>query len=339
MFERRTDLIRFLAVADTERIVAAADRLAMTQPALSRAVARLEREFGARLFERIPTGVRLTRLGAVVAAHARRILREIEDGEATVAAELAGHTGRFRVTAAPVWMQAVIAPAVQVFHAVFPDVELKLRTASWREGVRRLADGRSDLHCGGIDTGEVLPAFLRRDRFVGVTAGVVAARDHPLLAARPKPRDLAGWPWIDLDRPSRPDSGGQPSLAAIFDELSRRTGRRVRPVVRAGSVGLSLLAAGPWLAWLPLELLDRLPGVPLAPLPLAFGRHSYRTGFVARRAAEDLAPFRMLEDAVRAATLGRRVGRPAQAGAVPEPEQQAAGTAAHVPGPARPPRT
>ena len=132
MFERRSDLVRLLTVADAERIVAAADRLAMTQPALSRTVARLEREFGARLFERLPTGVRLTRHGTAIAGHARRILREIEDGEATVAAALAGRTGRFRITAAPVWMQAVVAPAVRAFHAAYADVELKLRPASCR---------------------------------------------------------------------------------------------------------------------------------------------------------------------------------------------------------------
>ena len=312
MFERRRDLIRFLAVANTEQIVAAADRLAMTQPALSRTIARLEKEFGARLFERIPTGVRLTRLGTVVAGHARRILREIEAGEATVAAALAGRSGRVRVTAAPVWMQAVVAPAVQAFHAAFPDIELKLRTASWREGMRLLTDGRGDLHCGGIDTGEALPAFLRRDRFVDLTAGIVAARDHPLQAAGPKPRDLAGWPWIDVDGPAGADGSDQPSLTAVFDELRERTGRCVRAVVSAGSAGLSLLATNPWLAWLPLELLDRLPGVPLRALPLTFGRRRYRTGLVARRAAEDLAPVRMLEDTVRDAALGRCIGPPEQ---------------------------
>ena len=307
MFERRSDLVRLLAVADAERIVAAANRLAMTQPALSRVVARLEREFGARLFERIPTGVRSTGLGALVVERARRILREIEEGEDMVAAALAGRTGRFRVTAGPLWMQAVVAPAVQACHAAFPEIELRLRTASWRDGVRRLADGRSDLHCGGIDTGEVLPAHLRRERFLGVTGGIVAASGHPLHAGEPELHDLASSPWIDFDGPA--DTAG-PSLAAILDELRELTGKPVRAVVRAGSAGLTLLAAGPWLAWLPLDLLDRLPGSLLHALPLAFGRRRYRTGFVARRSAEDLEPFRMLEAAVRDAALGRGSGPP-----------------------------
>ena len=151
----------------------------------------------------------------------------------------------------------------------------------------------------------MVEVFLRRDRFLGVTAGVVAHPDHPLHAGRVRPGDLAGFPWIDLDGPVA--GGGRPSLAAVLDELRARTGRHVRAVVRAGSAGL-LLAGGPWLGWLPLNLLDRLPGAPLKALPLTFGRRRYRTGFVARRSAEDLAPFRHLEAAVRDAALhpGRR---------------------------------
>ena len=309
MFERRSDLVRLLAVAEAERIVTAADRLAMTQPALSRIVARLEREFGGSLFERIPAGVRPTGLGSLVVEHARRIVRDIEDGEEAVAAALAGHTGRFRVTAAPLWMQAVVAPAVKAFHAAFPEIELRLRTAAWREGARLLADGRSDLHCGDLDTGEALPAHLRRERFPDLTAGIVAASGHPLHAAGPEPRDLAGWPWIDFEEPG--DAGaGRPSLAAILHELRGPAGRPVRAVLRAGSAGLTLLADGPWLAWLPLDLLDRLPGAPLRALPLEFGRRRYRTGFLARRSAEDLEPFRALEQAVRDAAPGRSGGPP-----------------------------
>ena len=68
MFRRRSEIEKFLAVAEAGKIVAAADRLAMTQPALTRAIARLERRFGAPLFERLATGVRPTALGATVAA-------------------------------------------------------------------------------------------------------------------------------------------------------------------------------------------------------------------------------------------------------------------------------
>ena len=125
------------------------------------------------------------------------------------------------------------------------------------------------------------------------------------------PCDLVGWPWINLDGPAEADADlSRPSLAAVLDELRHLTGRCVRAVVRASSAGLTLLAAGLWLAWPPLDLLDWLPATPLKapPLkapPLTFGRRRYRAGFIARRSAEDLEPFRRLESAVRDAALER----------------------------------
>lgn len=75
MFEKRKDLLKFLVVAETGTILTAADKLSMTQPALSRTITRLEEQFKGQLFERIPTGVRLTEFGSQVAEQSRRILR------------------------------------------------------------------------------------------------------------------------------------------------------------------------------------------------------------------------------------------------------------------------
>ena len=75
------------------------------------------------------------------------------------------------------------------------------------------------------------------DRLPDLTAGIVAASGHPLHAAGPEPRDLAGWPWIDFDEPGDA-AAGRPSLATILHELRGLTGRPVRAVLRAGSAGL-----------------------------------------------------------------------------------------------------
>ena len=65
--------------------------------------------------------------------------------------------------------------------------------------------------------------------------------------------------------------------------------------MRAETTGLFLMATGPYLAWLSLTLLERLPGLVVQPLPVAIGRYTSRSGFVAPRAAEDLAPFRRFD--------------------------------------------
>ena len=303
MFEKRSDLVRFLAIAEAGKIGLAAERLGMTQPALTRIVARLERSFGGRLFERLPDGVRQTALGAAAARRARRILGEYAAAEAELDAARAGRAGLFRVTATPPWSETVLAQALARFHAAFPAIEIELAAASRAEGLRRLADGASDLHCGGIDEGRRLPDFLRRERFLDMTAGIVAWRGHPLFEGPVGPADLVRCPWVDFDPPP-PPGARHPSLGAVLELLHRRTGARVATVLRARPGGLLLMNRAPYLAWLSLTFLERLPGGMLRPVPVRLGRHRYRSGFVARRSAEDLPPFRSLQAIVRETALG-----------------------------------
>ena len=306
MFEKRNDLIKFLAVAETGAILSAADKLGITQPALSRVVARLERQFGGRLFDRMSTGVRLTPLGAVVADLARHILYEIEAAEEKITATLAGRTGSLRVTAGPMWMRAVLPDAIAKFHETCPGVELKLKTLPMTEGVRLLANGDSDIHCGGINSNEPLPQFLKSERFIDMTWGIVAHKDHPLHSGTVSDDALVQYPWIDFDAPMRADAAnGRPSLAGVLDQLYERTGQRVKTVTRAGSAGLFLMAAGPYLSWLSLTFLERLPGHPLKPLPVTFGTYRHRTGMVSRRSSDDMSPFGRFRGIVRETASSR----------------------------------
>ena len=309
MFEKRRDLVRFLAVAEAGGFAMAAKRMSITQPALTRVIARLEEQFGGRLFDRLPGGVRLTALGGTVAELTRGILREIEMAEERIGAARSGRTGRLRVTAGPVWIETVLPEAIARLHEVYPALEIRLESATRARGIRLLADGKTDLHCGGIDSGETLPAFLRRDSFLDTTAGVVAHLDHPLHSEEITGERLAAFPWIDYDAPATSTPGERrSSLSDVLDGLDESTRMRVRTVIRTGSAGLSLMARGPYLARISLSLLERFPATQLRPLPVKLGRIRYRSGSVARRASEDLPPFRRFEALLREATLGRLGG-------------------------------
>ena len=159
---------------------------------------------------------------------ARGLLRELAAAEEKIAAAVSGRAGIFRLTATPVWMQAVIAPAAARFRERLPGVGLALRTAPLAKGRLLLADGESDLHCGGTDPGAPLPAFLRRERFLDLTAGIAAHDGRPLLERRPAVRELAEFPWIDFGAPvpaaptSIPPAAGPPSLDRLLDRLVRQ---------------------------------------------------------------------------------------------------------------------
>ncbi len=307
MFEKRSDLKKFLTVAETGTVLGAADRIAMTQPALSRAIARLEASFGGRLFERLPTGVRLTEFGTTVAEQARHILREIETAEGRVKSALSGHSRSLRVTAGPTWMQAVLPEVVGRVHDAFPDVELRLHAMTFLEGIRLLVNGESDIHCGRIDAERHLPAILRRESFLNMTSCIVACADHPLHAGKVTCGDLVEWPWIDCEAPARTQDDEERSpLAELLDELFARTGKRVRTIVRAGPAGLALMGTGPYLSRLPITFLDRLPGLYLKPLPIEFGTVAFRAGIVSRSSAWDFSAFRYFAETVREVARGQR---------------------------------
>lgn len=106
-------------------------------------------------------------------------------------------------------------------------------------------------------------------------------------------------------KPNPPQDDPRPSLAVILEQLGNAGPARIVTVLRLGAASLAALARGPWLAWLPVELIEHLPDGLDRPLPVAIGRFRYRTGFAARRAAEDLVPFRAFEQPVRDVALGR----------------------------------
>ena len=298
MFERRSELQKLVAVAEAGKIVAAAHRLAMTQPALTRAIARLESRFGAPLFERLATGVRPTALGAEAAAQARRLLRAFEEAEDRIGGALAGRSGCIRATADALWMQAVLPRAVGRFREAFPGIELRLRSAGRAEGLGLLDAGDSDLHCGGIDGRRRLPGHLRREPLPAVTMGVVAHRNHPLQAGGATVEALSDWPWIDCiaDLGPEPES---PSLKELLDRLHAHTGRRVASVVRAGAAGLGADGVGPVSRLAAAG--DAGPAARPATVAPASGVRAaaLSDGSGAAPLAEGLAPVRALRDLIR----------------------------------------
>ena len=119
----RLDAMRvFAAVADEQGFAAAARRLRLSAPAVTRAVAALEERLGARLLHRTTRVVRLTDAGTRFLADCKRILGEVDEAEATAAGSHAEPRGQLVITAPLMFGRLHVAPIVLDFLKRHPAV-------------------------------------------------------------------------------------------------------------------------------------------------------------------------------------------------------------------------
>ena len=134
-------LAYFRVVAQREHMTRAAEELNVTQPALSRAIARLEREVGVPLFDRRGRGLRLTQYGAAFLGHVDRVFQELDDAAAELRDMGGLERGSVSLAAGALhWLPEVLEP----FLAVHPEVRFRLARRSLPELVRLVEDGEVD---------------------------------------------------------------------------------------------------------------------------------------------------------------------------------------------------
>ncbi|MFE5294939.1 LysR substrate-binding domain-containing protein [Streptomyces sp. NPDC056632] len=242
------DLRYFLAVAEELHFTRAAERLYVSQPALSKQIRALERQLGAPLFDRNRQGVRLTAVGAALLPHARAVLAAWAeaDGAVRAARAAAGATLVVGMSTSP--GRGGLLPAIRSrFTEAHPAARTRLRQVGWEDPTAGLADG-------GSDVAFVWLPLTGAERFRWV---VVAT--EPRLVALPASHPLTARESLDfaelLDEPflALPDTG--PELRDYWLAVDARGGRP--PVVGAeiasadetyealvGGLGICLVATG-----------------------------------------------------------------------------------------------
>ena len=135
------DVQLFLAIAETGSLSAAAKRLLVTQPTVSRRLAELEQSIGEPLFERSVEGTSLTSVGERLVDPARRMAEDVGEIERIAAGASALPRGVVRITAAPGMAFERLAPFAAHLRAVLPDIRLEvLSTIAYVDLARREAD-------------------------------------------------------------------------------------------------------------------------------------------------------------------------------------------------------
>jgi LysR family transcriptional regulator, carnitine catabolism transcriptional activator len=119
-------LRHFVAVVDHGGFTAAANAVFVSQPALSLAVKELETELGADLFTRNGRKVQLTAAGRALLGPARQVLRDLETGEAAVAAVAGLMAGNMTMASLPTLAADPVAPMIGAFRRLYPGIRIDL---------------------------------------------------------------------------------------------------------------------------------------------------------------------------------------------------------------------
>lgn len=185
----------FLAVADSASFSQAAERLFLTQPAVSKRIAALEAELGTPLFDRIGRQVGLTEAGRALLPRARRIIEELEDSRRAIASLSGKVEGRLSFGTSHHIGLHRLPPLLRTYHQRYPQVALDIQFMDSEQACQAVLHGELELGVVTLPT-VVLPNLATHvvwhDRLA-----VVVANGHP-LAEKPRPNlsDLARWPAI-----------------------------------------------------------------------------------------------------------------------------------------------
>ena len=169
----------FLHIAELHSFSRTARQLGYSQSAVSSQIAQLEAELGTPLFDRVGKTVRLTDAGQTFLTYARSLLATAEQAKAALqpARQV---SGTLRVALADSVCSTFLPDLLQQFHALCPQVELVLRTATADEMLRLLSANQIDL-AYTLDQPLLLPSLTLA---VNVPEPVcfVAPAGHPLAA-------------------------------------------------------------------------------------------------------------------------------------------------------------
>lgn len=238
---------QFIAVAEELHFGRAAQRLHMTQPPLTQAIANIERQLGVRLFDRTKRSVQLTATGQALLPEARELLARAQALPAHARAAAHGEFGRLRLAFVSTVGFGLLPQWVRAFRAQYPHVEFELVEATGDVQLRALERGEADagfiLHSPGF-----APAGLEHLRIVREPLVLALPEQHPLATSRALSLGaVLQEPLVMFPRRI------VPSLHDAIFGLYHASGREPRIAQEAIQMQtiVNLVSAGLGLAWVP----------------------------------------------------------------------------------------
>ncbi len=226
----------FLEVVDSGSVRLAAERLVISQPAVSSALAGLQRTVGSPLVERDGRGVRLTPAGERLALYGRRIFALLDEAVFEARAAANPTSRRLSLAAVPTAAEQLLPELLSGFRAALDPIDLELEVANKDQVWERLAHWESDLVLAGRPPQDAQFVTLAIRPNAVVVVGPPGPRDASV--------DLARATWLLRE----PGSGTRETTQAVLSELgidppavTIGSNGAIRECVRVG-LGVSLLS-------------------------------------------------------------------------------------------------
>ncbi|MEW4467824.1 LysR family transcriptional regulator [Parasphingorhabdus sp. JC815] len=240
-------LENLLAIVETGSLTSAAERVGLSQQAISQSLTRLEKQLGGKLFERVPRGMVPTRLGETVAEHARDVVASAGRLRSAASAEIGLERGKLIIGLSPIAATSSVGMQVAAFATRYPNLRIDVEAGIDRDFIAALNRGEIDLALSSQSGGEQEGVLI--ERLGNETWGVTGRENHPQLSKARNLKDISGCNWI---------LGRNTDLLTekIEDSFAGQNAQFPQPGIMTTSVmfALSALARTDYLSILPQSL-------------------------------------------------------------------------------------
>lgn len=134
----------FNTVAECGSITAAAEKLFISQPAVSQSLKSLESALGCTLFLRFSKGVKLTQEGNLLYSYVKRGCESFENGERKLKKMLDMEKGEIRIGASDMTLKFFLLPWLEKYHRSYPGIKITVTNGPTPETLQYLRDGKID---------------------------------------------------------------------------------------------------------------------------------------------------------------------------------------------------
>lgn len=194
------NMLAFIRVAESATFAEAAEKLHITQPALSSAIKKMEEQLGGKLFSRSTRRIHLTPEGETLLPTAKRLIDEWDETFQDMQNLFAVRQGKLTLAAMPSFAESRLPEILNRFHSQFPNIRLRIVDVVMEEVIDSVITGRAEL--GFTFEPEIMDGLVFSPMFDDCFVAVVH-ENHPL--AGKKHIDLQqcfSYPFIAMNRGS-----------------------------------------------------------------------------------------------------------------------------------------